>query len=167
MPSGIYGKSVSPLSQLIPGVEEASAKCGNPGYGQMVVVSFPIGAPLLVDSATYKQALFIAPSDGCLIVDGWLSAAVAIGGGTNTIAFDNYDASANAARNVQSATNIDPKTASTSKEGLHLTLSATVANLKMDEGDVLNVTLVCGTMTTDGEGLVATFLIWVPYPAGI
>jgi hypothetical protein len=43
-----------------------------------------------------------------------------------------------------------------------MTLSATAANLYMDEGDVLNCTLVCGTMTTDGEGMVVTAIVVVP-----
>ena len=32
----------------------------------------------------------------------------------------------------------------------------------MDEGDVLNYTLVCGTMTTDGKGYAVTAVIVVP-----
>lgn len=138
----------------------------NTGLGQVGIVMFPSGAvgpPLLVDSATYKQALFIAPVDNCEIVEAWLSGAVSIGSGTNTFAVDNYDASANAARNVLSTTNIDPDTI-TAKEGLKLTLSATLTNLQMDEGDVLNVTLVAGTQTTAGQGYVVTALVLCPQP---
>jgi len=96
-------------------------------------------------------------------VEVWLSGAVSIGSGTNTLAVDNYDASANTARNVQSAATIDPDTI-TAKEGLKLTLSATLASLRMDEGDVLNATLVCGTQTTAGQGYVLTALILMPQP---
>lgn len=131
--------------------------------GIPVFVSVPLGPPLLVDGVTYKQALFVAPCNGCYIKEGWLTGAVAIAGGTNTFAVDNYDASGNAARNVLSTTNIDPTTI-TAKEGLQLTLTTTLANRLMDEGDVLNVTLVCGTMTTDGEGYAVTFVIYVPDP---
>src|SRR3990172_12185941 len=95
--------------------------------GIPVFVSVPVGAPLHVDGVTYKHALFIAPCNGCYIKEGWLSAAVAAAGGTNTFAVDNYDASANAARNVLSTTTIDPTTV-TAVEGLQLTLTTTLAN---------------------------------------
>ena len=105
--------------------------------------------------------IFIAPCDGCFIKEAWLSAAVKIGSGTNTIAFDNYDASGDAARNVLSTATIDPDTITTT-EGLQLTLSTTLTDRVMDEGDVLNAVLVCGTMTTAGQGYVVTALILVP-----
>ena len=82
-------------------------------------------------------------------------------GGTDTLAVDNYDKSGTAARNVLSTTTIDP-TSITALQGVQLTLSSTAANLLMDAGDVLNYTLVCGTMTTDGEGLSLTAIIVVP-----
>lgn len=125
------------------------------------MISVPLGPPLLVDGATYKHAVFIAPCNGCRIKELWLSAGVAMAGGTDTLAVDNYDASANSARNVLSTTNIDP-TGVTAKEGLQLTLTSTLTNLDMDEGDVLNATLVCGTMTTDGEGYLLQAVVWVP-----
>ncbi len=134
------------------------------GRGQLGIyrlVSGALGAPLLVDSVTYKIALFIAPCDGCEIVQGKVTGAVAVAGGTSTLAFEKYDLSGSAGANVLSATNIDP-TGVTSLEGLALTLSATKANLYMDEGDVLWSTLVCGTMSTDGEGYMAEFVILVP-----
>jgi hypothetical protein len=148
------------LADVIPGLEEGSGP-GGALLGIQRMVSVPIGAPLLIDGATYKHALFVAPCDGCYIKEIWVSAAVAIAGGTNTLAFDNYDASGNAARNALSATNWDP-TGVTTKEGSVMTLSATASNLYMDEGDVLNCTLVCGTMTTDGEGMVVTAIVVVP-----
>jgi hypothetical protein len=151
---------------FFPGVFREGADALGLSVGQIVVVSAPIGAPLLVDGATYKHAIFSAPSNGCRILAGKLTGAVAIAGGTNTFAVDNYDASANSARNVLSTTNIDP-TGVTALEGLALTLSSTAANLAMDEGDVLNVTLVCGTMDTDGEGAAVTFLISVPFDAAL
>lgn len=148
------------LADVIPGLEEGSGP-GGALLGIQRMVSVPIGAPLLIDGATYKHALFVAPCDGCYIKEIWVSAAVAIAGGTNTLAFDNYDASGDAARNALSTTNWDP-TGVTTKEGSVMTLSATASNLYMDEGDVLNCTLVCGTMTTDGEGMVVTAIVVVP-----
>jgi len=148
------------LADVVPGLAEESG-----GTGALVgiqrMVGVPIGAPLLVDSTTYKHALFVAPCDGCYIHEIWVSGAVAIAGGTNTLAFDNYDASGDAARNVLATTNWDP-TGVTTKEGSVMTLSATESDLYMDEGDVLNCTLVCGTMTTDGEGYVVTAIVVVP-----
>lgn len=157
---GMKGDRLLSLADMIPGLAEKSGPAGAQ-VGIQRMVSVPIGAPLLVDAATYKHGLFVAPCDGCYIKEVWVSAAVAIAGGTNTLAFDNYDASGDAARNVLSATNWDP-TGVTAKEGSKMTLSTTKSNLYMDEGDVLNCTLVCGTMTTDGEGYVVTAIIVVP-----
>ena len=154
------GDRLMGLADVIPGLEEGSGP-GGALLGIQRMMSVPIGAPLLVNAATYKHGLFVAPCDGCYIKEIWVSAAVAIAGGSNTLAFDNYDASGDAARNALSATNWDP-TGVTTKEGSVMTLSATEANLYMDEGDVLNCTLVCGTMTTDGEGMVVTAIVVVP-----
>jgi hypothetical protein len=155
------GDRLMGLADVIPGLEEGSGP-GGALLGIQRMVSVPIGAPLLIDGATYKHALFVAPCDGCYVKEIWVSAAVAIGAGTNTLAFDNYDASGNAARNVLEATNWDP-TGVTALEGSEMTLqSTTPTNLDMDEGDVLNCTLVCGTMTTDGEGYVVTAIVVVP-----
>ena len=159
MPS-MSGGRIGELGDHIPGLREGSGSLGAV-MGMQRMVTAPIGAPLLVDSATYQHAVFVCPCDGAFIKELWLSGAVSIGSGTNTFAVDNYDASANAARNVLSTTNIDPDTI-TALEGLKLTLSATPANLYMDEGDVLNVTLVCGTQTTAGQGYVLTAVIVVP-----
>jgi len=154
------GDRLNSIADVIPGLEEGGGKTGAT-LGIQRMVSAPIGAPLLVDGTTYKHALFVAPCNGCYIKEIWVSAGVAIVGGTNTLAFDNYDASADSARNALAATNWDP-TGVTAKEGSVMTLSTTKSNLYMDEGDVLNCTLVCGTMTTDGEGYVVTAIIVVP-----
>ncbi len=154
------GDRLGGLGDVIPGLEEGSG-VGGALVGVQRMVSVPIGAPLLMDGVTYKQTLFVAPCDGCFIKGLWVSAGVAIGAGTNTLAFDNYDASGDTARNVLAGTNYDP-TGVTAKEGSEMTLSATAANLYMDEGDVLNCTLVCGTQTTAGEGYVATAIIVTP-----
>lgn len=152
---------ISDLGSLLPGIKEASGLTTTPLAGIQRWVSVPIGPPLLVDGATYRHAAFVAPCDGCVIKEAWLTGSVKIASGTNTFAVDNYDASADGARNVLSATNIDPDTI-TAKEGLKLTLTATATDLNMDEGDVLNVTLVCGTQSTAGQGYLFQACVIVP-----
>ena len=149
---------IKSIASVLPGLQEGHTLSP---VGIQRMVSVPIGPPKLVDSATYKHALFIAPCNGCQIKEIWVSAAVAIAGGTNTLAFENYDASANSGSNVLSATNWDP-TGVTAKEGSKMTLSSTESYLYMDEGDVLWGTLVCGSMTTDGEGYVVMSIVVVP-----
>jgi len=149
---------IKSIAEVLPGLEEGH---GLSPVGIQRMIAVPIGPPLLIDGATYKHALFVCPCDGAQIKEIWVSAAVAIAGGTNTLAFDNYDASGDAARNALAATNWDP-TGVTALEGSVMTLSATETNLYMDEGDVLNCTLVCGTMTTDGQGYVVTAIVVVP-----
>lgn len=131
------------------------------GGGIQQVVTVPLGPNLLVDAKTYKGVVFVAPCDGCIIKELHVTASVAMAGGTDTLAVDNYDKSGTTARNVLSTTNIDP-TSITALQGTQLTLSSTAANLLMDAGDVLNYTLVCGTMTTDGEGYALTAVVVVP-----
>lgn len=144
------------LGMVIPTIRE-----GVGGMGVQQVVQVHMGPPLLVDGTTYKQCVFIAPCNGCYIKELKAVAAVAIAGGTSTLAIDNYDKSATTARNLLSTTNIDPTTI-TAKMGFELTLTTTEANKWMDEGDTINFTLVCGTMTTDGEGLMLQAIVIVP-----
>ena len=152
----------TPELSLPHGPSEGGLGTGN-AWGKEVVVAIPLGAPLLVDGVTYKGGGFIAPVDGCVVKELWISASVLIGAGTNTFAIDNYDKSGDAARNLLSTTNIDPVAVpGTVKEGEALTLTTTLANRVMDEGDAMNFTLVCGTMTTAGEGYVLNALILVP-----
>ena len=148
------------FGQIQPGITEGQGSRG-PTHGIQRHIAVPIGAPLLVDSATYKHAVFVAPCDGWYIKEMYLAGAVSIGSGTNTLAVDNYDKSGTAARNVLSTTNIDPDTI-TALQGLKLTLSTTLTNRYMDEGDVLNATLVCGTQTTAGEGYLLTAVLVGP-----
>lgn len=137
-------------------------KEGNPAGGGVQRISMqPLGPALVVNGATYKTVQFIAPCNGCLLKELWTSSVVAIAGGTDTLAISNYDKSATTALNVLSTANIDPTTI-TALTGLQLTLSATLSNLIMDEGDVLNATLVCGTMSTAGEGLSLQVVVFVP-----
>lgn len=160
MPS-TSGDSIVSIGRTLPGIGEKSGPVGRPAYGWPVEFNVPVGPPLLVDGATYKHALYIAKSDGCRIKELWLSGAIKIGSGTNTIAFEKYDASANAGVNVLSTTNIDPDTI-TATEGLQLALTTTVADLLMDEGDVLWCTLVAGTQTTAGQGYLVSGVVIVP-----
>ena len=148
------------FGQIQPGISEGQGSRG-PTHGIQRTIAVPLGPPLLVDSATYKVAGFVAPCDRWFIKELWLTGAVSIGSGTNTFAVDNYDVSATAARNVLSTTNIDPDTI-TALTGLKLTLTATLTDRYMDEGDVLNVVLVCGTQTTAGEGYVLTAVLVGP-----
>lgn len=156
---GTFGSGpVRSLAETIPGLLEGSGSVGSKVTIQKNIV-VPLGPPLLVDGATYKGVAFIAPCNGCMIKEIWIAAAVAPAGGTNTLNFDNYDASANAAR---AATTEHAVVGLTAKEGTKLTVSTTQSNLLMDEGDVLNFTLVCGTQTVNGEGLTANVIVAVP-----
>ena len=154
------GEQVRSIADFLHGLRENSLSDGK-HYGLQRHVTVPLGPPLLVDSATYIGAIFIAPCDGCEVKQLRISGALSIGSGTNTLAFDNYDASANAARNLLAATNFDPDTI-TAKEGLDCPLSATMSNRMMDEGDVINYTMVIGTQTTAGEGYLAHLVVTVP-----
>lgn len=158
--SSIAGAPLKDLGHALPGFQEGTGSQGAT-HGVQRMVTVPIGPPTLVDGATYNATIFIAPCNGCVIKEMWLSGVVKIASGTNTFAVDNYDASADAARNVLSTTNIDPDTI-TAKEGLKLTLSTTAANLRMDEGDVLNATLVAGTQSTAGQGYSVMAIVVVP-----
>jgi len=161
--SGVKSDRLLSLGDFLPNLKAKSGSTGFPAIGLQHIVTVPMGPPLLVDGATYKGIVFIAPTDGCYIKELHVGAAVKMAGGTNTLAFDNYDASANAARNALSTTNIDPAAVpAVALEGDKLTLTATNINRYMDQGDVLNFTLVCGTMTTDGQGFAVTAVIVVP-----
>lgn len=160
MPS-TTGASIQSVGRNFPNTGEKSGSVGRPPFGWPVHFNVPVGPPLLVDGATYKHALFVAPCDGCRIKEMWLTGAVKIAQGTNTIAFEKYDASADAGVNALSTTNIDPDTI-TATEGLQLTLTTTLADLLMDEGDVLWCTLVAGTQSTAGQGYLVSGLVIVP-----
>lgn len=151
------------LGDMLPNVREGDSGVGTQLAGVQQTVAWALGPPLLVDGTTYDVVAFIAPCPGCWIKEIWVSATVLIAGGTNTLAFDNYDASANAAGNVLSTTNVDPvSNPAVVNEGTLLTLTTTLEDRTMDEGDVLTSTLVAGTMTTDGQGYAATAVIVVP-----
>ena len=155
---GSMSSSKPSIGNYMPTLREGHGSTGN-GGGIQQAITVPLGPAKLVDGATYKGVLFVAPADGCQIKRLDLSAAVALAGGTNTLALDNYDASANASRNPLSTATVNPATL-TAKEGTRLTLGAD-ANLILDQGDTLSYTLVCGTMTTDGEGYALSAVIIV------
>ena len=159
---GTSTAKVPSLGAFVPGLTEGTLT--RPVGKQVVtttVLAPTITSAILTDGATYVGIGFIAPANGCYIQSLWLSGTVAIAGGTNTFAASNYDASANSARNVLNAATIDP-TVVTALEGYELTLTATITDRMMDEGDVLSYTLACGTMTTDGKGYAVTAVIVVP-----
>ena len=133
-------------------------------WGREVVVSWSLGASLLVDGATYKEAGFIAPVNGVFIKEIWAASVVAITGSTSTLNFDNYDKSAAAAGALLATADYDPELLIALK-GNQMVLTTTLADRWMDEGDVLNSVLVCGTMTADGEGHVATAVLVLPQGA--
>ncbi len=152
---------VTSLGDILPGIREGSGYQGPTGVQQ--TVSWPIQPPLTVDGVTYQVVGFVAPVNGCWIKEMWLSGMVAVAGGTSTIAFDNYDTSGTATRNVLSTTDIDPTAVpATINQGEKLTLTTTLSDRTMDEGDVLSSTYVCGTQTTNGEGYAVTAIIVVP-----
>ena len=160
MPS-TSGNSIVSIGRDFPNIGEKSGPTGRPGRGWPVHFNVPIGPPLLVNTTTYKHAVFVAPCNGCRIKEVWLTAAVKIASGTNTLALEKYDASADAGVNALSTTNMDPTTI-TATEGFQLTLTTTSADLLMDEGDVLWATLVCGTQGTAGQGYVLSGIVIVP-----
>lgn len=149
------------IASVIPGLKEKSGPVGAT-LGIQRMVNVPLGPPTLVDGVTYSGILFIAACSGCVINQIWVSAYVAPVGGTNTLALSAHDASADSDANVLEATNWDP-TGLTSLEGSEMTLQTTTkANLNLDTGDTLNYVLVCGTQTTNGEGLAAMIVVTVP-----
>jgi hypothetical protein len=160
MPS-TFGASIQSIGHTFPGIREKTGATGAPALGFPVTFTARVGNSLLVDGVTYKDVLFIAPCDGCRIKELWATAAIAIAGGTSTLAIQKYDKSATTGVNALSTTNIDPTTV-TVTAGFQLTLTTTVANLLMDEGDVLWATLVCGTMTTDGQSFTVGGTVIVP-----
>jgi len=161
MGQGSNADPIQPLTSVLPGFREKPG--GLPIAGVQKIVSVPL-VTLTAASTTYKVGVFTAPSDGWYIKDAWFSDVVAPDYATTTLALDNYDKSAVAARNALSTTNQDIDGAATTlKQGLQLTLSATLANLLMDEGDVLNAVVACGaTQATAGEGLQLTVVLVGP-----
>jgi len=159
---GMHGDRLDSIAYLFPGLREKSTGIGRASVGIQRIFHVPVGPNLLVDGATYKGTAFVALCDGCFVKEIWGTSATAIAGGTNTFAVDNYDASATTARNLLSATNVSPITYFPALTGIIIPLTATIANRNMDEGDCINFTLVCGTMTTDGQGLGLTIVVVTP-----
>ncbi len=158
---GDVSDPIQPVTAVLPGLREQPG--GIPSVGVQKLVSVPLVAKT-TPSTTYKIGVFTAPCDGWYIKEVWFSDVVAPDYATTTLALDNYDKSATTARNVLAATNQDiDGAATTAKQGLKLTLSNTQANLMMDEGDMLNATVVVGaTEMLAGEGLQLTVVLVGP-----
>lgn len=146
-----------------PNATEKSGPVGKPVEGFQRRFTVPLGPPLLVDGATYKQVVYIAPCDGCYLKEAWGAAAVAPAGGTNTIALTAVDAGGGADRVMLSAATLDPLSFFDATGGADaLTLSTTYGYRVLDEGDILIAILVCGTQTVNGEGLALGFTVIEP-----
>ena len=160
---GTYPGPIQPLSAVIPGLEERPGQ--QPLVGQQRVVTVPLKLSTDAKTAaskTYKEALFIAPSDGWYVVDVFLTAVVVPDYASVTLAFENYDKSATTGNNLLSTTNYNVESL-TAKQGTQMTLSATQANREMDEGDVIWTTLTVGaTEVTAGEGISVTLVLQGP-----
>ncbi len=160
---GIKPDRLLSLGDFVPAIRSQSNSTGIAVAGVQQMLTVPVGPPLLVNGATYKGVIYVAPVDGAFIKALWLSCIVKATVGADTLAIDNYDKSASAARNALSTTNIDfnavPAAAVT---GDKLTLTATLANRFMDAGDALNYTMVCGTMTAAGQGYALSIVVIVP-----
>lgn len=156
---GTNADPIQPLSSVLPGIREKSS--GQPDVGMQRV----IGVPLVTKTAastTYKVGAFVAPSDGWYIKDIFIAAMVVPSYASQTIAFENYDKSATTSKNPLAATNYALE-GLTALQGAEMSLSTTLSNLLMDEGDVLDVTVAIGaSQTTAGEGLVATIVLVGP-----
>src|SRR3990167_5421755 len=112
---------IQPLSSLLPGLREKPV--GLPIAGVQRVLNVPL-VLLAAASTTYKVGVFVAPSDGWYIKEALYGSMVQPDYATTTLALDNYDKSASAARNVLSTTNADiDAAAATALKGLKLTLS--------------------------------------------
>ncbi len=162
--SGTYPGPIPPLSDVLPGLRERPG--GIPALGAQRIVSVPLWEKTVVDTTSRKVGVWTAPSDGWYVVDVFVSQVVLPAyTGVATLALDNYDKSAAAARNLLSTTTIDLKAAGgfTALKGLQLTLSATLANRMLDEGDFINANIVIGaTEATAGEGIALTLVVQGP-----
>ena len=159
MSMGTWAGPIQPLQSVLPGVEERPG--GQPKIGLQHVVTVPLVASTAA-STNYVVGAFVAPSDGWYVEDVWYGAQVAPDYASATLAVENYDASANSAKNLLSATNVNLE-AVTAKEGTQATLSATQANRQMDEGDSLIATIAIGaTEAVVGLGIFMTLVLRGP-----
>jgi len=140
-----------------PDATEKGGPTGFPPEGFLQRFMVPLGPPLLVDGATYKQCVYVAPCDGCYLKEIWTGSLIAPMGGTNTIAISAIDKGGGSARNQLSAATLDPTLffkAAAGAAGSVLTLSTTYTDRILDEGDLMICTLVVGTESINGEGLL-------------
>jgi hypothetical protein len=102
----------------------------------------------LTDGSTNKRLIPIFRA--CTLTKAWLACIVKMVGGTNTLTISKVNAGASVT--LLSTANVDPVTVPAAiNVAQALTLSATPADLNFVAGDNILVTLVCGTMTTDGQ----------------
>lgn len=159
MSMGTWAGPIQPLQSVLPGPEERPG--GLPRFGLQHVITVPLCASTAA-STNYVTGAFVAPSDGWYVEDMFYGAQVVPDYASSTIAVENYDASGNAAKNLLSATNESLETL-TAKEGRAASLSGTLANRLLDEGDTLIVTVAIGaTEAVVGVGIFATLVLRGP-----
>lgn len=157
--SGTSPGPIPPLSDVIPGIREQPS--GQPKIGLQTIINIPL-VETTAASTTYYGLAFVAPSDGWYIADAWVSAQVAPNYDSAVIALSNYDASGNAAKNPLSGTNENLESI-TAKEGMQLTLSTTLVNRELDEGDTIIATVTIGAnQVTAGRGIGLTLVLVGP-----
>ena len=156
---GTNADPIQPLTSVLPGLNERPG--GVPIMGVQKIISVKL-VDKTAASTTYKTHIFTAPSDGWWIKEIYVSAVVVPSYASQTLALDNYDKSATAARNALSAATY-ALGGLTLKQGAQMALTATDADRFMDEGDVLNATVAIGASeSTAGEGLGITVVMVGP-----
>lgn len=163
MGKGTSSAPIQPFSSVYPGVEEKPG--GQPSLAAplVITVTLPLGTDAkTAASKAYLSTLWVAPTDGWWVADAFVAAVAVPDYAAVTLAIENYDKSATAGANLLSATNFDMETL-TAKQGTQLTLSTTLANRMMDEGDTLWATLTTGaTEVTAGQGISITLVLRGP-----
>lgn len=160
---GTFPGPIQPMHAVMPGCEERPG--GLPVWGPQQVI--PVTIPLSTDAKTaaskaYLSLLFTAPSDGWVVEDCFVSAAVVPNYDSTTLALERYDASANAGANLLAATTADLE-ALTAKEGTQLALSTTLSRRLLDEGDTIWATVTTGANeVAAGQGIGVTLVVRGP-----
>lgn len=119
---------------------------------ESIVFNFS-GGGLLVDGKTYVCSAPMRRAGTVKAIS--VSAHTRMAGGTNTLAFAKKQGGASAT--LISTATVDPTAFPTAADTAEAaTLTSTAADLTFAAGDCLKSTLVCGTMTTDGQGYAVT-----------
>jgi len=115
---------------------------------ETLVLNFA-GGELLVDGKTYVCSIPMRRAGTVKAIN--VSAHTRMAGGTNTLAFAKKQGSTSVT--LISTATVDPTAFPTAADTAEAaTLTSTGADLIFAAGDCLKSTLVCGTMTTDGQG---------------